>query len=53
MWQYETGKMYPPASLVIASHDNLLLLHSKRKGLEMWLLTFENTCVEAVLDERV
>jgi hypothetical protein len=45
--------MYPPTSLVIARHDNLFLLHSKRKDLELWLLTFENTCVEAVLDERV
>jgi hypothetical protein len=30
------------------THD-LLLLHGKWEGLEMWLLSLENACVEAVL----
>ena len=44
--------MYPSASLVIASHDDLLLLHGKGQRLEMWLLALEDAGVEAVLVER-
>jgi hypothetical protein len=44
-------EMYPSTSLVVACHDDLLLLHGEWKGLEMWLLSLENACVEAVLIE--
>lgn len=44
---------YPSASLVIARHDYLLLLDGERQGLQVWLLTFEDAGVKAVLIEGV
>ena len=45
--------MYPSTSLVIAGHDNLLLLHGKWERLEVRLLTLKDAGVEAVLIGRV
>lgn len=45
--------MYPSTSFVIASHDDLLLLHGERERLEVWLLTLEDAGVEAVLTGRM
>ena len=45
--------MYPSTSLVIACHNNLLLLHGEWKRLEVWLLTLKDAGVEAILTERV
>lgn len=44
---------YPSASLVIASHDDLLLLHGQGECLQVWLLTFEDAGVKAVLIEHM
>lgn len=41
--------MYPSTSLVVASHYDLFLLYGEWQSLEMWLLSLENACVEAVL----
>lgn len=41
----------PSPSLVVACHDDLFLLHSKRKRLEVRLFTLKDAGVEAVLVE--
>jgi len=41
--------MYPSTSFVVARNHDLLLLHGEWEGFEMWLLSLENACVEAVL----
>jgi hypothetical protein len=47
------GVAYSPTGLIVASHDDLLLLNCQRKGLEMRSFVLENGGVEAVkiLDE--
>lgn len=46
-------RQYPTTSLIIAGYNDLLLLHSERTRLELWLFTLKNTGVETVLTESV
>lgn len=43
----------PSTSLVVARYDDLLLLHGKRKRLEVWLLALEDARIETVLRKQL